>query len=1314
MPDAAALQTNFLGGELSPYFQGRAEDPRYKTGLNVCLNTIPVEEGTAARRPGTAFAATTRNGNPGKLLRFDFEVEAPYNAEFTDGHIRFFAGISLVLDAAPPHVLGLSAANPCVVETAEPHGWTTADQVEFLLPVGQVAWLGMTPLLTRQFSITVLSAYTFSISDPITGIGVDGATLALGSNELLVGRVVDIPTPYTAGQWAQARLVQNSVEALVLVPGFPPYVLTSAFTTSSVFASFAFTPAVFLDGPYLDPPTDGTTATPGSLAGSVTFTFSSPASINSGIGFVASDVGRPMRFFSEPAAWNAVTVYALNDTVKFRGGYYQCILVGVAGLEPDLNVNNWAIDTLAAVWTWGNITTVSGATQVVVSLAPASVDLAGNPRADGPLLYTTSIASWQLGAWSVTSGYPTCGTYYEGRFYLMGAISNRFDATKSNELLRFDPTGQDGTVADNCGIAETLNSDNLEPILWGLPTAVGVVMGTKAGEWLLQASSLGDPLTPTSIQAHRVTKFGCENIEPIQAQLSLVFVQRYGRKVIEYIADVYSGKFSGTNLSLTAKHLSAPGILEIAYQKELAPVLWARCADGSLIGCTYKRESPFGTQPASFSGWHRHMLGSGRLVESIQVGPSIGGDLDALMMITNDPATNIRFVEMLTDIFDEDNTIFQSWFVDEAIVPKFSQLTLDGLGVNLYGYWPLIGTTVSVFAGGLDCGDFLVQAGGLIYVPFGSDPDEQFTAAYLATLNAMNIDFFPVAAGVSPGAPTGGHAPPTPTVVQSYLYSGESTSGFGPVGMVDFVGGRLFQNGDSFLTAYDLPTGAMLYQVALGSLPGGSVFQAYYGAGKIIYVDSANDLNALHVLDATNFSPLYTTGSNGSFMSGFWRTPAITGFYYPFSACVVSGGGYDLFLSTTQFGQLSVVSLGTTEAVFLYSVSGLVRGSPICAGQQTPDFASAYAIDTGGGAPSPSALTLHRFSVWNVATTAAAPFWSAAITYHAGDVVNGQGSYWVSLTTNMNKEPDSNPGDWELTIAPGMRLEVVQSYVPTDIDPTWTNFDGGQPGAIVYDETDGNIITSFGTLDSVTIPQYLVKLDAATGTILWKTPNLHCPDSTSRAGRGHITIAKIISGSNWSYNYVKTADGTYTTVTGTGLTPNVFQACDDVRGLFVNDGQYLASGATIQPAAGVPSSWSYRWSSLPSGVGPTLAPPENVPIVVGYTYTSQGQLLRAIDPREAGAQTGPALGMSRRSHMFGTLLHSTQGISFGTDFTKLHPANFKTKGGTSYLWSQRYSGVYWNTVDADYSFDDMLCWQITRPYSANVLSFVGFRQTQDR
>jgi hypothetical protein len=1257
---------------------------------------------------------------------FDFESAAPYQIEFTDGHIRFFAGLSLVLDANPPHVLSLSADNPCIVETAEPHGWSTADQVEFVLPLGQAAWLGMTPLLTRQFSITVVDAYTFSISDPITGLGVDGTTLALNGNELLVGRIVDFATPYTAGSWAAARLVQNDTEALILVPGFQPYALTSAFAASSVFASFTLAPAVFLDGPYLDPPTDGTTATPGSLAGNVTFTFSSIASINEGQGFVASDVGRPMRFFSEPALWNSGTTYVVNDVVKFLGAYYTAI-TGGTGLEPDLNINNWSVATQAAVWVWGNILTVSGASQVVVSLAPASVDAAGNPRADGPLLYVLPITSWQLGAWSDTSGWPTCGTYYEGRVYLMGSVANRFDATKSNELNRFDPTGQDGTVADNCGITETLNSDSLETIYWGRATQVGVVLGTKAGEWLLQASSLGDPITPTSIQAHRVTKFGCENMEAVQAPLSLVFVQRAGHKMIEYVADVWTGKFAGTNLSLTARHLSRSGIQEIAYQREYAPIVWARCADGSLIGCTYRRDSPMGSQPASFSGWHRHTLGSGRLVESIQAGPSIGGNTDTVMMVTNDPATNIRFVEMLTDIFDEEAVITQAWFVDEGIVPQFSQLTSDGLGVNLYGFWPLIGATLSVFAGGLDCGDCLVQAGGKIYVPFGSDPDGLFTAAYLTALDATHANFFPMASMVSPPGPTGGTAPLAPTAIQSYLWTGEGTNGFGPAALVDWSGNRIFtyyaSGGTGNLQRFVLGTGAQSVETAISGLPGAAINIAYYGAGKIVYVDGANDLNALHVLDAGTLAPLYTTGSNGSFMSGFWETPAITGFYYPFSGCIATGGGHDYFITTNQFSQVCVQTLDGGGAKFLYSVAeagaAFLRGAPICVGQATPDFIEFYVAGGGGGYPSATAQPLCRLSIWSAAAIEATPFWSAAITYNTGDVVNGQGSYWQALATNTNKEPDSYPADWALVIAPGARFETIKSLVPTDIDATWTHFDGGHPATVAYDQTDGNIITSYATLDAVTTTQYLVKLSATDGHIIWKTAGLTLPaagpGNSSRIARGRLNLAIVVSGSNYAYYTVNTADGSFTVNDATGLVPNAsYSASDDVTGLFVTQGNYSSSGASILPHGSTPSGWSYRWASIPLGIGPTLAPPEDVPIVVGYTYTSQGQILRAIAPQEAGSATGPALGMTRRSHMLASLLHSTQGISFGTDFTSLHVATFVTPGGTPYLHNQLWSGVYQDPVEADYSFDDMLCWQITRPYPATVLMVAAFRHTQDR
>jgi hypothetical protein len=121
------------------------------------------------------------------------------------------------------------------------------------------------------------------------------------------------------------------------------------------------------------------------------------------------------------------------------------------------------------------------------------------------------------------------------------------------------------------------------------------------------------------------------------------------------------------------------------------------------------------------------------------------------------------------------------------------------------------------------------------------------------------------------------------------------------------------------------------------------------------------------------------------------------------------------------------------------------------------------------------------------------------------------------------------------------------------------------------------------------------------------------------------------------------------------------------------------------------------------------------PAVGGFTYTSQGQMLRPIAPQEAGSQTGPALGMTRRGHMFAALLKDTQGISFGTDFTNLHSEVFASPGSQVLLASNvLYSGVLWSELDDDYSFNSQLCWQITRPYPANVLAMGGFMHTQDR
>jgi hypothetical protein len=122
-----------------------------------------------------------------------------------------------------------------------------------------------------------------------------------------------------------------------------------------------------------------------------------------------------------------------------------------------------------------------------------------------------------------------------------------------------------------------------------------------------------------------------------------------------------------------------------------------------------------------------------------------------------------------------------------------------------------------------------------------------------------------------------------------------------------------------------------------------------------------------------------------------------------------------------------------------------------------------------------------------------------------------------------------------------------------------------------------------------------------------------------------------------------------------------------------------------------------------------------VPAVIGFTYTSQGQLLRPDVQEETRSPTGPGLAKPRRLHQFGALLSGTQGISFGTSFAKLHPALFKSAGGTVDLTNlQLFSVIYWATVDDSWGFDSQLCWQISRPYPATVAALDGFMQMSDR
>jgi hypothetical protein len=66
----------------------------------------------------------------------------------------------------------------------------------------------------------------------------------------------------------------------------------------------------------------------------------------------------------------------------------------------------------------------------------------------------------------------------------------------------------------------------------------------------------------------------------------------------------------------------------------------------------------------------------------------------------------------------------------------------------------------------------------------------------------------------------------------------------------------------------------------------------------------------------------------------------------------------------------------------------------------------------------------------------------------------------------------------------------------------------------------------------------------------------------------------------------------------------------------------------------------------------------SLPMVVGFPFTSDGQIVRPVASAETGARTGPALGEMRRTDNIAAQLYGcvTQTISFGVSFDDLLPA----------------------------------------------------------
>ena len=344
---------------------------------------------------------------------------------------------------------------------------------------------------------------------------------------------------------------------------------------------------------------------------------------------------------------------------------------------------------------------------------------------------SSTTTDWALGAFSDTTGYPSCVSFYEQRLVFAGteAQPQTLYFSKSGDYENMHEN-RGGTIADDDAIIYTIASNQVNAIRF-LSATRTLIVGTVGGEFSVSGGGTDDPITPTNILIKKQSNHGCANTDAIPVGNVTLFLQRAKRKIRELAYNFDVDGYVAPDMTILAEHISETGFNEMSYQQEPNQIIWAVREDGQLAGLTYQREQ-------QVVAWHRHIFGgsfsTGNAVcESVATIPTNDKEYQTWVIIkrTINGVTR-RYVEYINqfDFTETDNTTFN--FLD-------SQLAYSGSATTtITGLDHLEGQTVSVLANGSTHPDRTVSGGSITLAR--SSTKVKVGLPYTSILQTMRID----------------------------------------------------------------------------------------------------------------------------------------------------------------------------------------------------------------------------------------------------------------------------------------------------------------------------------------------------------------------------------------------------------------------------------------------------------------------------------------------------------------------------------------------------------------------------------------------
>lgn len=174
---------------------------------------------------------------------------------------------------------------------------------------------------------------------------------------------------------------------------------------------------------------------------------------------------------------------------------------------------------------------------------------------------TIDAGSWSIeeAVWSDTRGWPSCGTFHQGRLIVGGTRQRPQTIWGSRSGLYFDFDAS--STLDDYGFESTADSDTVSAIQQ-LYSGRHLVIFTNDSEWYIPIDN--DPLVPKNQWLKRATRRGEKSedadgnlyrLPVVEVDGGILFIQAGGKAVREFLWDDPQQDYGAQNISLLSSHL---------------------------------------------------------------------------------------------------------------------------------------------------------------------------------------------------------------------------------------------------------------------------------------------------------------------------------------------------------------------------------------------------------------------------------------------------------------------------------------------------------------------------------------------------------------------------------------------------------------------------------------------------------------------------------------------------------------------------------------------------------------------------------------